>query len=64
VGARRRPERDWEGATLPVQESKVGAVKGRENALRDPGIFVDTDGWRYLLYSVARESGLAIAELK
>ena len=59
-----RPERDWEGATLPVTMSKAGAVKGRENALRDPAIFVDTDGRRYLIYSVAGESGLAIAELK
>ena len=59
-----RPEREWEGATLPVTASKAGAVKGRENALRDPGIFVDTDGRRYLLYSVAGESGLAIAEMR
>ena len=59
-----RPERDWEGATLPVTESKAGAVKGREHALRDPAIFVDTDGRRYLLYSVAGESGIALAELK
>lgn len=57
-----RPERDWEGATLPVTASKAGAVKGRENALRDPAIFVDADGRRYLLYSVAGESGLAIAK--
>ena len=59
-----RPERDWEGATLPVKASKSGAVKGREHALRDPAIFVDTDGRRYLVYSVAGENGLAIAELK
>lgn len=58
-----RPERDWEGATLPVTASKSGAVKGREHALRDPAIFVDTDGRRYLLYSVAGENGLAVAEL-
>lgn len=58
-----RPERDWEGANLPVTVSKAGAVKGRENALRDPAMFVDTDGRRYLLYSIAGESGLAIAEL-
>ena len=57
-----RPEREWEGATLPVTASKAGAVKGRENALRDPAVFVDADGRRYLLYSVAGESGLAIAK--
>lgn len=59
-----RPELDWEGSTLPVKASKAGAVKGRENALRDPAIFVNSDGRRYLLYSVAGESGIAIAELK
>jgi beta-xylosidase len=38
-------------------------MKGRENALRDPAIFEDTDGRVYLLYSVAGESGIGIAEL-
>lgn len=58
-----RPEYDWEGADLPVKPSKAGAVKGREHALRDPGVFVDADRRVYLLYSVAGESGLAIAEI-
>ena len=58
------PEREWEGAKLPVTASKAGEVKGLENALRDPAVFVDTDGRRYLLYSVAGESGIAVAELK
>jgi hypothetical protein len=31
--------------------------------LRDPAIFEDDDGRTYLLYSVAGESGIAIAEL-
>jgi beta-xylosidase len=39
-------------------------MKGREHALRDPAIFVDTDGRAYLLYSVAGEAGIGIAELK
>ena len=59
-----RPEHDWEGADLPVKPSQAGAMKGREHALRDPAIFVDADGPVYLLYSVAGEAGLAIAELK
>jgi hypothetical protein len=59
-----RPQQEWEGAALPVQPSKAAAVKGREHALRDPAIFTDSDGRRYLLYSVAGENGLAIAELK
>ena len=58
-----RPETEWEGARLPLKESVAGAMKGRENALRDPAIFVE-DGRVYLLYSVAGESGLAIAELR
>jgi hypothetical protein len=59
-----RPERDWEGAALPVKPSKAGAVRGPENALRDPALFTDSDGRHYLLYSVAGENGIAIAELK
>jgi len=59
-----RPETAYEGANLPLHESKAGAVKGRENALRDPAIFVDEDAEAYLLYSVAGESGIAIAKLE
>lgn len=59
-----RPELDWEGARLPVDVSKPGESRGQENALRDPAVFVDADGRRYLVYSVAGENGLAIAELR
>lgn len=59
-----RPALDYEGAKLPLKPSKAGAVKGAENALRDPALFTDADGRAYLLYSVAGESGIAIAELK
>jgi hypothetical protein len=58
-----RPQAECEGANLPLRKSMAGAMRGRENALRDPGIFVDTDGRVYLLYSVAGESGIGIAEL-
>lgn len=58
-----RPEKEYEGADLPVKKSKAGAAKGREHALRDPAIFEDADGRVYLLYSVAGESGIAIAEI-
>jgi len=58
-----RPETEDEGASLPLNKSVAGAMKGRENGLRDPGLFVDADGRGYLLYSVAGESGLGIAEL-
>ena len=58
-----RPETEAEGASLPLKASVAGAMKGRENALRDPAVFEDADGRVYLLYSVAGEAGLGIAEL-
>jgi len=58
-----RPEHAWEGADLPIKPSAAGAARGREHALRDPAIFVDSDGRTYLLYSVGGESGIAMAEL-
>lgn len=57
-----RPEYCWEGADLPVVASVAGASQGREHALRDPAIFHE-DGRTWLLYSVAGESGLALAEI-
>lgn len=57
-----RPTLPYEGSELPVTPSRSGAVKGPENGLRDPAIFVE-GGRVYLLYSIAGESGLAIAEL-
>ncbi|TGQ50403.1 hypothetical protein EN836_29355 [Mesorhizobium sp. M1C.F.Ca.ET.193.01.1.1] len=57
-----RPGTDFEGAGLPVGRSRRGAAKGRENALRDPAIF-EEDGRTWLLYAVAGESGIALAEL-
>jgi len=58
-----RPELAYEGANLPVTKSRSGESPARENALRDPAIFSDLDGRVYLLYSVAGESGIAIAEI-
>jgi hypothetical protein len=57
-----RPELPWEGACLPLAPSRPGAAHGPENALRDPAIFHE-DGRTWMLYSVAGESGIAIAEL-
>lgn len=57
-----RPETDWEGAKLPLTVSIAGAASGPENALRDPCLFTDVDGRDYLLYSVAGEMGIAIAD--
>ena len=58
-----RPETDWEGARRPSSKSVAGPSHGPENAMRDPAIFAD-DGRVYLLYSVAGESGIAIAECR
>jgi len=58
-----RPELDWEGADLEIEPSIRGYIDIRANQLRDPAIFQEGDDI-YLLYSVAGESGIAIAELK
>jgi hypothetical protein len=56
------PEESWEGADLPLVSSVRDAINVRVHQLRDPAIFED-EGRVYLLYSVAGESGIAIAEL-
>ena len=56
------PEMDYEGANLPLEPSKRGWAPERVRQLRDPAIFRE-DGNTYLLYSVAGEHGIAIAEL-
>lgn len=63
-GARRvlAPERDWEGAGLPVVPTPVGTAAGPENGLRDP--YLVADGDRLLMvYAGAGESVLGLAEL-
>lgn len=57
-----RPERDWEGASLPAEPSIRSVAYGPVNQLRDPAIF-EEDGKVYLLYAVAGESGIAIAQV-
>lgn len=56
------PETGYEGADLPLQPSLRGAIRKRVRQLRDPAVFVEDDR-AYLLYSVAGEAGIAIAEL-
>ena len=58
-----RPETEWEGAELDIGPSRRGHIDERVNQLRDPTIF-EEDGRVYLLYSVAGEHGIAIAELR
>lgn len=56
------PEMDYEGANQPLAPSKRGLIMGPVRQLRDPAIFRE-DGRTYLLFSVAGEHGIAIAEL-
>lgn len=57
------PEQEYEGADFPLEPSQRGAIHRRARQLRDPAIFQE-DGRTWLLYSVAGESGIAIAELQ
>ena len=57
-----RPERPWEGADLPVEPSRGGAIDVPVNQLRDPAIF-EEDGRVFLLYAVAGERGIGLAEV-
>jgi hypothetical protein len=57
-----RPQRPWEGAGLPNEPSKWGQARGPVCQLRDPAVYEEADR-TYLLYSVAGESGIAIAEI-
>ena len=54
------PELDWEGADLPLAMSRSGSGTGVRQ-LRDPAVFEDTDGQRYLLYSGRGEEAIGIA---
>jgi hypothetical protein len=57
------PEEPWEGADLPLAPSVRGYAPERVRQLRDPAVF-EEKGVTYLLYSVAGESGIAIARLQ
>jgi hypothetical protein len=56
------PEFDFEGVNEPIEPSVNGAANSAVHQLRDPAIF-EEDGRLYLLYSVAGERGIAIAEM-
>jgi hypothetical protein len=57
------PEEPWEGADRPPAPSVRGWVDEPVRQLRDPAVFAE-QGRTYLLYSVAGESGIAIAALE
>jgi hypothetical protein len=57
------PEADWEGARLPAVASVRGAIEKPANQLRDPAIYEES-GRTWLFYSVAGESGIAVARME
>ena len=57
-----RTETDYEGVNEPLTPSKGGSSHVPVHQVRDP-YFYEEDGKPYLVYSVAGESGLAMAEL-
>lgn len=57
------PVEKYEGADEPIIKSVSGASKKPVRQLRDPAIYQEGDKL-YILYSVAGELGIAIAELK
>ena len=57
-----RPERNWEGADAPVEPSVRSTAYGHVNQLRDPALYIEDDVV-YMLYAVAGESGIALAQV-
>jgi len=58
-----RPEEPWEGSELALAPSVRGLAPEPVRQLRDPAVF-EEDGRTWLLYSVAGERGIALAELE
>lgn len=56
-----KPTLSYEGADLPIKKSVNGFAKNRVHELRDPAILID-NAEVYLYYSVAGESGIAVAQ--
>ena len=59
-----RPELPWEGSELPVLSSLRGEMSLAAHELRDPFVFADEDGQKYLLYVGSGEQAIGIARLK
>lgn len=57
-----KPERDYEGGNLIPKPSVIGPIDKPACQLRDPA-FYEENGSLFMLYSVAGECGLALAEL-
>mgnify|MGYP006128520685 CR=1 FL=1 len=59
-----RPELSWEGADMEPLPSLRGEIVIAANELRDPYLFKDQDGSKYLLYVGAGEQAIGIASLE
>jgi hypothetical protein len=56
------PDEPYEGSGLPLKPSTRGSDLEPVRELRDPAVFQE-DGRTYLLYSIAGEQGIGIAEI-
>ena len=56
------PEQVYEGSDQPLEASEPDDAPGRVRQLRDPAIYRE-GRQAYLVYSIAGESGLALAKL-
>lgn len=56
------PETAYEGVDQPLEPSERGEIDAPVRQLRDPAIYME-DGRTFLVYAVAGERGLALAEL-
>lgn len=59
-----RPEEKWEGADLPPLPSLRGELAEEANELRDPYLFENDDGQKYLLYVGRGEKAIGIARVE
>jgi hypothetical protein len=57
------PETEYEGVKFPIRKSQAGQATQPQRGIRDPAYFYEA-GRSYVLYSVAGEQGIAIAELE
>ena len=57
-----RPEMDYEGADIGIEQTRHRTPSQRRMELRDPDIFVEKDK-KYLCYTAGGESAIAIASL-
>lgn len=58
-----KPEKEYEGANLPLQKSSRSAINIPINQLRDPYVYQEGENY-YLLYAITGERGIALAKIK